>query len=396
VDAEVLALLLTPQGERALARATELAAESADPLAAATALRAAGFPPDLASAALTQVDLRGRAGAKFGADASCMYFTRTGLEQATRAVVARRRAGRLAAAGAARVADLGCGIGSDAVAFARAGLTVMAVDADRTTAVAARANVAALGLDHLVTVECADAATVDLSTMDAVFCDPARRDGARGRRVFDPAGYSPPWPFVLGLAERVRNTVLKLAPGIDHALVPDTAEAEWVSVDGDVVEAALWCGPLAGAPRRATVLRGQQAHQLTGTGAAAASVGPLRRYLLDPDGAVVRAHLVAELAATMGGTLADARIAYVFSDAPVETPFGRCFEVLAEVPFAHRQLRGALRERGIGRLEIRKRGIAVEPGRLRHDLKLSGDCDGTLVLTRIGKTPTALLCRSHR
>lgn len=402
MDAEAFALLLTAEGRRALAEATELAAatelsaSAADPLAAAVAFRSTGFPPDLASAALTQVDLRRRAVAKFGADAAHMYFTRPGLEQATRAVVAERRAARLAAAGVERVADLGCGIGSDTLAFARAGLTVMAVDADPMTASAARANVSALGLDHLVTVRCTEATTVDLSTMDAVFCDPARREAARGRRVFEPTAYSPPWSFVHALAERIPNTVLKLAPGIDHALIPNGAEAEWVSVDRDVVEVAIWCGPLARVPRRATVLRGvgvhEGVHELTGTGAAAAPVGPSRRYLLDPDGAVVRAHLVAELAATVGGTLADARIAYVFADAPMQTPFGQCFEVLAELPFAHKQLRGALRTRGIGRLEIRKRGVAVEPDRLRNDLKLSGPSGGTLVLTRIGTRPTALLC----
>src|SRR5581483_3580377 len=98
-------------------------------------------------------------------------------------------------------------------------------------------------------------------------------------------------------------------PGIDHALVPAGAEAEWVSVDGDVVEAAFWCGPLAAVPRRATLL--PAGVELTGSGAAAAPVGPVRRYLFDPDGAVVRAHLVAEFASTVDGTLADPQIAYV-------------------------------------------------------------------------------------
>jgi len=110
------------------------------PVAAATALRAAGVDPDLAAAALTQATLRRSAAGKFGALAAGMFFTRTGLEQATRWPVAQARADRLARAGARRIADLGCGIGADSLAFARAGLTVTAVESDPFTADVARAS----------------------------------------------------------------------------------------------------------------------------------------------------------------------------------------------------------------------------------------------------------------
>src|SRR5439155_27038148 len=120
-------------------------------------------------------ELRRRAAAKFGADAAAMFFTRAGLEQATRGAVAARRAARLAASGAASVADLGCGVGADAIAFARAGLRVRAVDPDPLTAAVADTNATVLGLRHRIDVSTVDAREVDLSTVDAVFCDPARR-----------------------------------------------------------------------------------------------------------------------------------------------------------------------------------------------------------------------------
>jgi len=388
VDTEVVAWLCSPDGEAALAIAADLIGR-ADALAATTALRATGLDPDRAAAALTQATLRRQAEAKFGPDARRMLFTRTGLEQATRAVVATRRARRLVAAGASRVADLGCGIGSDSLQFARAGLEVLAVEADPATAAIAAANLAGTG----AIVETRDATTMSLSNVDAVFCDPARRDAARGRRVFDPEAFSPPWTFVTALADRVARTVLKVAPGIDHALIPPGAEAEWVSVGGDVVEAAVWCGPLAEHPRRATVLRGDGAAVLTGSGVEQAPVGPLGRYLYDPDGAVVRSHLVAEFAATIDGTLADPRIAYVFTDEAVATPFGPGFEVLDQLPYGVKPLRAELRRRGIGRLEIRKRGVAVEPDRLRRELRLDGPDEAVLVLTRIEDQPIALLAR---
>jgi SAM-dependent methyltransferase len=395
VDLAGLAALRSTDGAAALATATELG--DRDLLATASALRARGAPPDLAAAALTQVALRRRAAAKFGPDAGRLFFTRAGLEQATRAEVAARRAGRLATALARTstpvpiVADLGCGIGADTVAFARAGLRVLAVDADPLASAVTAANVAALGLADRVTVSTMDAREVALDGVDAVFCDPARRTGT-GRRVFDPAAYSPPWNFVAGLAASVPYTVLKLAPGIDHALVPPGAEAEWVSVDGDVVEAAFWCGPLAEVPRRATVLHRGSHAELTGTGVERAPVGPVRRYLYDPDGAVVRAHLVAEFATTVDGSLADPTIAYVYADRARLTPYAKCLEVLAALPFSLKRLRAALRARDAGRLTIAKRGSAVDVEQLRRDLRTTGDNELTVVLTRVAGAPYALIC----
>jgi hypothetical protein len=393
LDVAIVGRLRTAVGRAAL-DAADAVVGRLDPVASAKSLRAGGIDASLASAALTQVGLRRRAVAKFGPEAARLLFTRPGLEQASRAVVADRRAARLVAAGVRSVADLGCGIGGDTLAFARAGLRVRAVEADPVTAAVAAANVAAAGLARTVTVHCGDATRADLSDVDAAFCDPARRE--RGRRVFDPESFSPPWSFAATLPTRVPATVLKLAPGIDHALIPAGAEAEWVSVDGDVVEAALWYGPLASVPRRATLLGGGGTDELTGSGTATAPVAMPRRYLYDPDGAVVRAHLVAEFASTVDGVLADPRIAYVFADAPAPTPFATAFEVVAELPYGRKALRSALRAHDVGVLEIRKRGVAVEPDELRRDLRLSGTRAATLVLTRLGTRPVAYLCQPPR
>ena len=390
MNLELLAALRTREGAAALAAAAEQT--GGDPLAAASALRARGVAPALAAAALTQAELRRRAAAKFGPIAEQMFFSRAGLEQATRTVVADRRAARLAAAGVATMADLCCGIGTDALAAARAGIHVYAVDSDPLTAAVATANADALGLADRVDVACADAAAVEVERCDAVFADPARRR-AGGGRVFDPGSYSPPWDVIAALSARVPRTVLKLAPGIDHALIPPAAEGEWVSVDGDLVEAAFWYGPLASAPRRATVLSTGGVAELTGSGSAAAPVGVVGTYLFDPDPAVVRSHLVAEFAATVGGHLADPYIAYVYADSFSNTPFARCLRVTEVLPFSLKRLRALLRGRGVGRVEIRKRGSAIDPARLRHDLRLSGPNPASLVLTRVAGTPTVLLCQ---
>ncbi|RIW46093.1 class I SAM-dependent methyltransferase [Micromonospora endophytica] len=421
MDLEQFAALRTAEGVAALDAAARVA--GGDPLSAAAALRSAGVPAGLAATALTQAELRRRAAGKFGAAAETMFFTRPGLEQATRMVVAQRRARRLRAAGVTTLADLGCGLGADALAVAREGIRVYAVEADPLTAALAQANAAAAGLADLVTVDCGDATAFEVTRVEAVFCDPARRRAGTGRRIFDPNAYSPPWDFITGLIERVPYTVVKVAPGLDHALIPAGAEAEWVSVGGDLVEATLWCGPLAEHPRRATIVKegppvnasgskgapsyhfsGSPAadspaadspavHQLTGPGTAEAPVGPVRRFVYDPDPAVVRAHLVAELAADLDATLADPTIAYLYADDATPTPYARCLEVTDVLPFSLKRLRVLLRERRVGRVEILKRGSALEPERLRRDLRLSGDQPASLVLTRVAGAPTVLICQ---
>ncbi|WP_426246849.1 class I SAM-dependent methyltransferase [Nocardioides sp. LHG3406-4] len=390
MDVDTFAWLLTDPGQQVLERATEAYVDAdADPVRAAAAVRRLEPDPDRASAALTQVQLRARAVAKFGDDAVRMYFTPEALEQATRPRVAAHRAARLVAAEAGTVLDLGCGIGGDLVAFARAGLTAAGVDLDPVRVAVARANLAALGLGGAVQV--ADATTLAVDGFGAVFADPARR-GARGR-VFDAEGWTPPWPFVTDLLRG--RAVVKVAPGIPHDLVPDGVEAEWVSERGEVKEAALWSPTLATTAHRATVIAsGGLASVTTEDDPYAGRPRPVRgigEFLYEPDGAVIRAGLVTAVAAGVDGGLLDEKIAYVTSDASYRTPFATSYRVLEELPFREKPLRAALRERGVGSLTIKKRGVDIVPEELRKRLALRGDQTATLVLTRVAGQGTALL-----
>ncbi len=392
MDLAAFRALLTPEGQRLLRLAGEVyAAQGGDALRTVSTLRKGpdGASGEAAAAALTQVELRHRAVAKLGeALAGRMYFTPDGLEQATRLRVAEHRAARVAIAQPASVLDLGCGIGGDLLAFARAGLTTAGIDRDPLRVEVARANLDALGLEGAVQV--ASAADVDASGFGLVFADPARRTSAG--RVFDSEGWSPPWSYVEQLL--TRPACVKVAPGIPHGLVPDGVEAEFVSDEGEVKEAALWSPSLATARRRATVIRATGLATLT----EADDPGEQRlravgRYLYEPDGAVIRAGLVTAVAAGVDGGLLDPHIAYVTSDAAFTTPFARSYEVLAELPFKERALRAALRERGIGQVTIKKRGVNIVPEELRKRLALVGDDEATLVMTRVAGEGTALLVR---
>ncbi|KRA38372.1 MULTISPECIES: class I SAM-dependent methyltransferase [unclassified Nocardioides] len=387
MDLDAFRWLLTDDGQALLAEATALVDSGASALAAGSALRRT-TSAERAAVALTQVELRGRAAAKFGDLAPRMYFTPDALEQSTRLRVAEHRAGRYTAFEASSLIDLGCGIGGDLIAAARAGIVCAGVDLDPVRVAVAEANLAALGLAGAVQV--ADATEVDHRAFDLAFADPARRTGAG--RTFRVEDWTPPWTWVEGLLRR--DACVKVAPGIPHALIPEGVEAEWVSDEGEVKEAALWAGRTATVARRATVIGPGGLASLTDEddpGPAAVGVRPVGAHLYEPDGAVIRAGLVTAVAAGVGGGLLDAKIAYVTSDSAFRSPFARGYRVVEELPYREKQLKAALRERGIGRLTIKKRGVDVVPDQLRKRLALSGDAEGTIVLTRVAGVGTALL-----
>ena len=387
MDLDAFRWLLTDAGQELLARAAEA---PDDELKAQSQLRRVAIGTtqeraDRVAAALTQTVLRRKATAKLGEEAGRMYFTTDGLEQATRATVASHRAARLAAASAGSVIDLGCGIGGDLVAFARAGITSAGVDTDPLRVELARANLAALGLPGAVSV--ADATTVDTSPFDAAYADPARRTG-RGR-TFSVEDWTPPWTFVEELLRR--DAVVKAAPGIPHARIPEGVEAEWVSDAGEVKEAALWSGRLATTTRRATVIGHGGLATLTDEDDPGGEARDLGEFLYEPDGAVIRAGLVTAVAAGVKGGLVHDHIAYVTSDEAFRTPFARGFRVVETLPYREKALRAALRERNVGALTIKKRGVGLVPDELRKRLSLTGDEAATIVLTRARGHGIALL-----
>lgn len=390
MDLETFEWLLTAPGQELLRIAAEAWADhDGDPVRAASAVRRTESDPERAAAALTQVSLRVRGVSKFGADAVHMYFTPDALEQATRARVASHRAARVAAFAPSSVVDLGCSMGGDLIAFARAGLTAAGVDLDPVRAAMARANLAALGLPGATMV--ADATALDLSPFAVTFADPARRSG-RGR-TFDVDDWTPPWSFVEQLQRG--DSVVKVAPGIPHDLLGDGVEGEWVSDGGDLKEAVLWSGALSTTARRATVIGDGGLATLTDeddpyTGAGRPVVD-LGAYLYEPDDAVTRAGLVTAVAAGVEGGLVDPKIAWVTSDKYFRSPFARGYRVLEEVPYREKGLRAALRERGVGVLTIKTRGVDVVPEQLRKRLALKGGATATLVLTRVAGQGRALL-----
>ncbi|MEO8262447.1 MAG: SAM-dependent methyltransferase [Pseudolysinimonas sp.] len=387
MDPAELRELLSPEGLRLLDEVGPIAS-GVDVLRSVSRLRAAGHSGTLVAAVLGQARLRAKGVAKFGDFASRMLFTPEGLEQATRLRVAALHAGRFAEAGVDVVADLGCGIGADAMAFAALDLGVVAVERDEVTAAVATYNLSPFSSAQ---VELGDAESADLSAVGGVWLDPARRDG--DRRLDDPALWSPSLDWAFGIAGD-QPTGIKLGPGLDRDLIPENCEAQWVSVDREVVELVLWFGAVArsGIHRAALVLNDTGSHELTAEAAGAdVEVAPLGRYLLEPDGAVIRARLIGDLARRLDGRMIDPTIAWITCDEPPQTPFGQAFEVVERFPLDVKTLKRELGLRDIGVLEVKKRGVDIDPATFRHKLGLRGSKSATLILTRVAGDRVALL-----
>jgi hypothetical protein len=385
--------------------------DEASAMALGSRLRAAGFDADLVSAALTQSRLRARAVAKFGDFAGGMIFTPDGLEQATRLEVAAQHAQRFRAAGVRHVLDLGCGIGADAMALAGLDLQVTAVDADELTAAIAGVNLRHWpgATTSVGRVEDRRLPTGEGARHAGAWLDPARRTPGvtdaqgRTRRVFSLEAMSPSWSTVQGIARDLPATGAKLSPSFPHGALPPGVEAQWTSYAGEVLECALWWGPLAQrAGRTAMVLRGGAAPgqravvteaDTSGPAPTAGGLSGLGSWLYEPDRAVIRAGLTGALTAATDGVELSAGVGYVASDRWVDLPWARRYSVTEAMPLNVKALRAWLRDRGVGRLTIKKRGVSIDADALRRQLRLSGDSELTVVLTRVAHQQVCCVVR---
>jgi hypothetical protein len=389
--------LISPQGQALLAEVGDIDSKS-DLVKIVSKLRGKGHSAELVATVLTQLKLRRRAKAKFGEFAEGMFFTEEGLEQASRLKVAALHAGRFRSAGLRHIADLGCGIGAESLVFAGLDINVIAFELDEVTAAIATYNLARF---ENVKVEQADVTKIDLNEFDGLFIDPARRDLKDSKtninkRKYDINDFSPSFDFVLEAASK-KPTIVKLGPGLDHKDIPDVAEAVWVSDDGDLVELTLYFGKVKrpDIKRAALLLTPTGTHEITSTSTQRldAPLAELGKYIYEPDAAVIRSHLVGDLAIELGLNIFSNEIAYLSGDEQIASPWLRGYEVIENLVFDRKKLKAYLREKKIGTLEIKKRGADITPEQLRRELDPKGPESATLIVTRVDGAHRVLIVK---
>ncbi|GAA2380742.1 MULTISPECIES: THUMP-like domain-containing protein [Gordonia] len=344
--------------------------------------------------ALVETVLNRRRAAGRLAHADQLLASDTAVQQATAAAVAEHRAADIAARYlGAVVHDVTCSIGSEMMALSvTSGIAgVIGSDVDPVRLAMADHNMS-LGDERRSPWLLARAdALAPVSNADVVIADPARRN-ARGR-TFKLDELDPPLLELLAVYAG-RELVVKCAPGLDYRLLRDRfgfeGQVQIVSLDGGVREACLW-SEVTQPRRRATVLRSAgRDYEITSADPDDIDPPGVDEWIIDPDGAVVRAGLVRNYAHRHGLRQLDPQIAYLTGG---RVPAGeRGFRVLDQLGVSEKNLRGALAAHDCGSLEILVRGLDVDPDRLRKRLKLKGSRPLALIMTRIGRSGTAFLC----
>jgi len=351
--------------------------------------------PGKAHLLLQQLELRERAwkSGKFP-DARRMFFTPRLLEQATSHTVARHKAQRFADDG--QVADLCCGIGGDLLAIAER-CEVKGVDRDCVATTLAAANLRVLGRTRAETAT-ADVSAFPVHEFTAWHIDPDRR--ASGRRTTRLEFYEPNLECIQRLLSRAGAAAIKLAPAAD---VPPAwagqAELEWIGEDRECKQQVAWFGELAQHPgqRAATILRDASTPPATIVGRPnddavprATSVGG---YVYEPHATVLAAGLVHVLAERHDLQSISPDLGYLTCDTRIVDPTVAAFEVGEVLPLDTKRVKAALRRSRAGRLEVKKRGIDVQPQQLRRQLRVPGDQERTVLLTRFRGKSMAILAR---
>lgn len=375
-------LLLSEQGQQLLNRLAQEELTPENELRLSTQLRRE-YPVQLVLDALTQHQLRLKAQAKFSA-AMDMYFTRAGLEQSSSEVIAKHRAKRFTKF--QKVADFCCGIGGDLIQLAKNSV-VTAVDIDPLHLEIAKTNATVCQVANNITFVQSDVRNVDLQQIEGIFIDPARRTKEGRLKTGD---CEPPIEWCVDLLERVAHVGIKSAPGIDHEMFPANWELEFIAIGKDLKEAVAWSPSLSSAKRRATIL--PSGHTMTDNPGPPVTVQMPGQFILDPNPAITRSGLVEELARQLDAWKIDEKIAFLSSDCPMSSPFGRTLQVIDSVPWNQKQLPKILKQHDIGVVDIRRRGLAGDIEQFQKSLKLTGARAATLIMTRVSEKPWALIC----
>jgi len=337
---------------------------------------------------LSQAQLRQKAVIKYGDVANSLLFDATALEQASDPLIRQYRAQSYTKQ---KILDVCCGIGSDTLAFAQMSNDVTGIDVDPVRIAIAKYNANQLNLD--IHFHVTNANTFSTDGYDVIFFDPARRD-ANGKRIYDVEQYQPP----LSLIQKWQQPIIvKISPGVSHEQLNDyNGTVEFISVDGALKEAVLYTQHSVWQSRQFVATRITKEvveHFIRHTPDPQVEIAEPLGWLIEPDPAIIRSGFVQDIAIEYEGKLLDETIAYFTTGNKPNSVWLRAWRIRDWMPFNLKKLRSYLRERGISKITVKKRGSPITPEQLIQQLKLKkGDKSATLVLTRYANNPIVIIC----
>lgn len=368
-----------------------------DPVKAVTQLRKSLSARE-ASAVLKMRSIRKRSHGRLGPLAHGLLAGDVLAQQASSWAVACYKADLLFPLAGEFIWDLCCGAGVDAIALARRGTHVRAVDASDLAGLCLKQNAAQLGVSHLVEFIQGRAQQAPLGPADVVHVDPDRRPG--DRRQVDPRNYQPGLDFLASVPKRTAAGLIKLSPAARPEDLPGLADLHfrWVSEAGVCKQLlAGWGGVFAGSARGAVVLEQRDRElipqELPAGQAEPAEIREEGAFVIEPDPAVSAAGGVDDLAAKLGAFRRAAGLELLFAQSPVQTPLARCYEVLDETPGRLGDVRKALAALDAGLVEVKPRGMKMDTDATQAKLRGKGRCTVSVFWVRLGASVRAILTR---
>ncbi len=322
-----------------------------------------------------------------------MYFTQESLEQSSSEVVARYRTRKFSSFNS--IADLGSGIGADTIFLSKIA-EVVAFEKDKLRLEMARLNVGACGDMNRTDFIHGDFMTREnqniLKKCDAIFIDPSRRQN--GKRVYSIYDYQPSLALLKKLLKVTRNIGIKISPAFNYDEIKELdldCSIELISLDGECKEAVLWFGELkSDYERKATVLPAESSIK-NRQDIEVNTVKP-QRYLYEPDGAVIRAHLVEDLAEKFSLKKISEDIAYLTGENLINTGLTKSWKIDKVIDFNLKKLNDVLQRDKIGTVIMKKRGSPINVNSFKKRLKLKGGNKRVLFFTRVLGEPKVIVC----
>ena len=217
-----------------------------------------------------------------------MFLNSDDLRWATPEIVSDYRAKRLKCK---TIADLGCGIGGQAIYFAKYCKKVIAVEIDKRKIEYAKRNAASFNIKNIEFIhgDIFDEKVIEkVKEADILFCDPYRTESEEERKVEQTA-----IPRLLSLHEN-RRIACEAPPQLTPEKINYNCEREYVSINGALNRLTLYFGDLKQCERSAVAL--PIVSRLENGKKRELKKSDAMKYLHEIDGAVVKADLVGELA----------------------------------------------------------------------------------------------------
>jgi len=285
-----------------------------------------------------------------------LEYSSDDLRWATPQAVADYRAQRLKCS---VIADIGCGIGFQAIAFAKTCRKVYALDLNQEKLEKAKKNAQISGIKNIEFVY-GDALNPEvikkLKNADIIFCDPQRPPQENSRTIETLS------PNILELLKAYGKITSKIAiefpPQIKE--IPFDCEREYLSVNGSLNRLTLYFNELKGTDRSAVALPGNHRLASSNKKIALKTSKKLLACLYEIDPAAVKAKLLAELSQLSKTALYDENKNVFFTSDKLARNnfFKNAFKVLKEVSFEASSLVKALQQAQAKSIVLR---YAIDP-----------------------------------